>query len=51
MKEDNLYETETWLKRARIQMDKRQQLNGNNSRKLLKKIDILSEISPGNIFL
>lgn len=38
---------EQWMKRAMVQMDHQQQFNGNNARRLLKKIDVLHDLSPG----
>lgn len=41
---------EKWLKGAMVQMDYQQQFNGNNARRLLKKIDVLERLSPGFIY-
>jgi hypothetical protein len=51
LKRDDSNLAEEWRNRSSVSLDHYQRLNGNNARKLLKKTNILEEISPTNKYI
>lgn len=47
LKRDVPEAADEWIKRAGVKLDHYQKFNGNNARKLLKKVDLLRTICPG----